>query len=161
MNKQVKAIRAEIERRIKQSHCREFVDEMLEGPNGNDGFLSFLDTLEEPVSEDLKEEVRQYYSNNCTWDALKQPMLSIITRCARHFAEWQKKQDEKTIELAEDHAYFAGGVNEKAKMMEGAVAVEVVGEKRDLRLIDSTQRCLFDAKRGDWLKIIIVKEDEK
>lgn len=42
----------------------------------------------EPVSEDFVEEVRQYYSNNCTWDALKQPMLSIITRCARHFAEW-------------------------------------------------------------------------
>ena len=46
-------------------------------------------------------------------------------------------------------------------MMGEAVAVEVVGEKRDLRLIDSTQRCLFNANRGDWLKIIIVKEDEK
>lgn len=57
---------------------------------------------------------------------------------ARHFAEWMKR-----------------------KMMEGAVAVEVIGEKRDLRLIDSTQRCLFDAERGDWLKIIIVKEDKK
>ena len=38
--------------------------------------------------KDFVEEVRQYYSNNCTWDALKQPMLSIITRCASHFAEW-------------------------------------------------------------------------
>lgn len=45
------------------------------------------------------------------------------------------------------------------KVMEEAVAVEVVGEKRDLRLIDSTQRCLFNAERGDWLKIIIVKDE--
>ena len=55
---------------------------------------------------------------------------------ARHFAEWQKEQ-----------------------MMKEAVGVEVIGEKRDLRIIDSTQRCLFNAKRGDWLKILIIKED--
>jgi hypothetical protein len=40
-----------------------------------------------------------------------------------------------------------------------AVDCQVVGKEKDLRLIDSTQRCLFTAKRGDWLKIIIVKED--
>lgn len=51
--------------------------------------------------------------------------------------------------------FKAGAEWQKAKMLEKAVAVEVVGEKRDLRLIDSTQRCLFNAKRGDWMKIII------
>lgn len=50
---------------------------------------------------------------------------------------------------------------QKQDMLKEAVSVEVVGDKRDLRLIDSTQRCLFNAKRGDWFKIIIVKEDEK
>lgn len=55
--------------------------------------LAFIKSLpEQPVEgleeKDFVEEVRQYYSNNCTWDALKQPMLSVITRCARHFAEW-------------------------------------------------------------------------
>ena len=58
-----------------------------------------------------------------------------------------------------DRNYENGKQAMKEQMMEEAVAVEVVGDKRDLRLIDSTQRCLFNAKRGDWLKIIIVKED--
>ena len=48
---------------------------------------------------------------------------------------------------------------QREQMMKETVGVQVVGEQRDLRLIDSTQRCLFDAKRGDWLKVIIVKED--
>ena len=66
------------------------------------------------------------------------------------------------IEMASHIAGFKAGAEwQKRKMMEGAVAVEVIGEKRDLRLIDSTQLCLFDAKRGDWLKIIIVNEEEK
>lgn len=60
-----------------------------------------------------------------------------------------------------EDAFKEGAEWMKRKMMEGAVTVEVVGEKCDLRLIDSTQRCLFNAKRGDWLKIIIVKEKEQ
>ena len=48
----------------------------------------------------------------------------------------------------------------KEKMMKDAVDVQVVGEQRDLRLIDSTQRCLFNAKRGDWLEIIICKKED-
>ena len=73
-------------------------------------------------------------------------------------AKWQAEH----APLPEDTVLFNKGVEEgKRLVMEEAVAVEVVGDKRDLRLIDSTQRCLFNAKRGDWLKIIIVKEDEK
>lgn len=48
---QIELVRQEIERRIKHWHCAEFTDEMLKGPNGNDGFLSFLDTLEGGSSE--------------------------------------------------------------------------------------------------------------
>ena len=55
-------IRAEIERRMKKLHCADFVDEMLEGPSGNDGFLSFLDTLkEQPV--DYEEELNKCKAN--------------------------------------------------------------------------------------------------
>lgn len=57
-------------------------------------------------------------------------------------------------------AFIVGAKWDREQMMKEAMEVEVVGDKRDLRLIDSTQRCLFDAKRGDWLKIIIVKEEE-
>lgn len=63
------------------------------------------------------------------------------------------------VEQAYHDGIIAGSEWQKEQMMNEAVAVEVVGDKRDLRLIDSTQRCMFNAKRGDWLKIIIVKED--
>jgi hypothetical protein len=62
--------------------------------------------------------------------------------------------------MPEDTALFQKGVEEgKRLMMEDAIGVEVVGKMRDLRIIDSTQRCMFNAERGDWLRIIIVKEN--
>lgn len=70
--------------------------------------------------------------------------------------DYEGKTEGEIVEAA----FKAGAEWQKEQMMKEAVAVEVVGEKRDLRLIDSTQRCLFNAKRGDWLRIIIVKEDE-
>jgi len=71
-------------------------------------------------------------------------------------AQWQAKQ----MPAPEDTVLFQRGVEEgKRLMMEDAIGVEVVGKMRDLRIIDSTQRCLFDAKQGDWLRIIIVKEN--
>lgn len=36
---------------------------------------------------------------------------------ARHFANWQKKKDRETIELAEEHAILAGRVQMKEEMM--------------------------------------------
>ena len=69
--------------------------------------LSYIDTLEEePVSNDLEEAARKiatrhshitgdtYYANDA-WFFKKG-------------AQWQKQQDQSTIELAEDHAYLAG-----------------------------------------------------
>ena len=52
--------------------------------------LAILDTIqEEPVSEDLKEEITRYFSKNpikhlTDWPALKNTAL--------HFANWQKEQ---------------------------------------------------------------------
>lgn len=52
---------------------------------------------EEPVSEDLEKEVRKYasiyYKDN------------DISKFARHFANWQKKQDQKSMEIM-DEVYF-------------------------------------------------------
>lgn len=69
--------------------------------------LSFIESLEEePVSNDLEEAARKiatrhshitgdtYYANDA-WFFKKG-------------AQWQKQQDQSTIELAEDHAYLAG-----------------------------------------------------
>ena len=132
-------IKAEIERRLANYHP-EFVNHGLASGFREDGkaiayeeLLSFLSTLESEKPMNLKDEINRYLREECSND--DEPSIS---ETARHFAQWQKEQ-----------------------MMNEAVEVQVVGEQRDLRLIDSTQRCLFNANRGDWLKIIIVKEDEK
>lgn len=106
-----------------------------------------LDTLpEQPVDgleeKDFVEEVRQYYSNNCTWDALKQPMLSIITRCARHFAEWQKA---KMMEEA----------------VEGYVGVHLTKEGSKVTVNSGYLPKEMGIKNGDKVRIIVIKEDEK
>ena len=73
-------IRAEIERQIKKN-------------NGSpisvcNDLLSYIDSLsEEPVSEDLENEIQRYYVE---WDEHPQ-----YVQTARHFANWQKEQLEK------------------------------------------------------------------
>lgn len=97
--------------------------------------LSFLSTLEseKPMNQKgLEREIER-----CLWKLSDDPSNDELRMFARHFAKWQKEQ-----------------------MMKEAVDVQVVGEQRDLRLIDSTQRCLFNAKRGDWLEIIICKKED-
>lgn len=158
-------IRREIERRKNKAETIRERGVYLE-------LLSFLDTLEEPVSDchDLEEAARAYSEEVTDGHNYRDLTCGFIAG-----AEWQKakmisalKNDgDLPIEFIDkfheiDRTAFQNGqVNMREQMMEGAVAVEVVGEKRDLRLIDSTQRCLFDSKRGDWLKIIIVKEGEQ
>ena len=58
--------------------------------------------------EDLEEELKEWMEygphTNFPWCTI--PDAIEIT--ARHFADWQKEQDKETIEVAEDHAMFAG-----------------------------------------------------
>lgn len=88
-------IRQEIERRIKKLHCADFVDEMLEGPSGNDGFLSFLDTLpDEPVNDchDLTEAAREY-ATVCH----KSKCYPPCDEAFKAGAEWGEKNAYKAI----------------------------------------------------------------
>ena len=73
-------------------------------------------------------------------------------------AEWQKKQDKETIELAEDHAYFAGGINEREKMMEGAVDC-YYGYVNNCTKVFLPEETLKGIKEG-YVKIVILKNDE-
>lgn len=70
---------------------------------------------EEPVSDDLEECTREIILEsanfNKSWYA--HPELAF-----KAGAKWQKKQDKSIIELAEDHAMFAGMEKMKEKMME-------------------------------------------
>ena len=75
---------------------------------------------EEPVSEDLEKELSAYVNSKEYTNSIGTSGLLLI---ARHFANWQKQQDQETIELAEDHAMLAG----MEKMKEQMMATGVVG----------------------------------
>lgn len=125
----------------------------------------------EPVSDDLVEEVKRYYSDNFAYISGDAPTLSILTNIASHFAEWQKEQYTREM-IMSDGSYFQNcyelGKNDMRKeMMEGAVEGEVcilpghvayVKEKNN----ESLKRYLIDNfKASDKVKIIIVKENEQ
>lgn len=81
-------------------------------------------------------------------------------------ANWQKHKDQKTIELAEEHALLAGRMQMKEEMMKNAID----GEMKDIEengLVskslkyngDELQEALNKIEVGDKVKLIIVKED--
>ena len=50
---------------------------------------------EEPVSEDLEDEIKRYCNKNdytCTDDGVVYTLNEQIVNTARHFSEWQKQQ---------------------------------------------------------------------
>lgn len=67
--------------------------------------LTFIDTLkEDQVSNDLEEAACEYADGeNPTC-----PCEDCLIKTFKAGAQWQKQQDQSTIELAEDHAYLAG-----------------------------------------------------
>lgn len=171
MNKQVKQIRTEIERLMSELKNGNYY---LDNSEQAVGYVNALADIEAFInntpdshfidgnkmidpSKDLEKAAWKYAEQEIkTWDDTEPNERKEIHDDFIAGAEWQAKQ----MPMPEDTVLFNKGVEEgKRLMMEDAIGVEVVGKMRDLRIIDSTQRCLFDAKRGDWLRIIIVKED--
>ena len=132
-------IRAEIERLVKlNKECAKAGGDrvFLEGITaGYADVLSFLDTIEEPVSDchDLEEELENYYGSI--------PDDEDKINAARHFAEWQK-----------------------AKMMEGAVEGYVTYGSKGA-YVESDWLGTYDVEvfgpNGSTVKIIVVKEEEQ
>lgn len=76
-------IRAEIDKRYAEYRAKMKTDDFTyyEGmADALDLFEQFLDTLEEPVSEDLEKEIDAYYKE---WDG-----NCRYAQTARHFAKW-------------------------------------------------------------------------
>lgn len=111
--------------------------------------------LEKEIKKFLNDTGAPYYWCN---DAEQKDWCETI---ARHFAQWQEEQDKETIELAEDHAYFAGAVNEREKIMKEAVDGEVwnYASNEDLRAIPIWGIDKFrHLKDGDKVKVIILED---
>lgn len=51
---------------------------------------------------------------------------------ARHFAQWQKEQDQKELQIAEEHGILTGMNMEREKMMKDALAVETPFKAEEL-----------------------------
>ena len=113
-----------------------------------DDILRYINSFqEESVSDDLEEEIGRYFKENGDkW---------AYTDVARHFAKWQKQQDQSTIELAEDHAYFAGRTKTIDEMMEKAVET-TFNVSLPSSLYDKL--CVKGCKEGD--KLLVIKKDE-
>lgn len=62
--------------------------------------MQFIDSLpEEPASEDLEEEIKNYFSN---WLTDLDNHKEFLLQFAHHFAEWQKQKDmQDFLEKAE------------------------------------------------------------
>ena len=86
---------------------------------------------------------------------------------ARYFVRWQEERDKETVELAEDHAYFAGSVNEREKLLKNAVDGEIssvdVGDDSYVKKLymPELQKAIRKFNVGDKVRVIILKENEK
>lgn len=126
-----------------------------------------------PIPNDLEEAARDaicmafgcdpaYYGNKAEFSVTELYQLFIAG------AKWQAEKDKETIELAEEHAYFAGAVNEREQMLKDAVEVKV--DTTPLHgPVGITIYCsnfpnhpFYKCKPGDKVRIIVCKkEDEK
>jgi hypothetical protein len=139
-------ILAKIELLINETNYEPYTDEIFSRINTLKELKSYIDSLqEEPVSEEqVKESTKtQHITEMCknSGDSLTQEPVSDeleeainayigyapdIDECSSEYgkrqafkagAKWQKKQDQETIELAEDHAMLAGMEKMKEEMM--------------------------------------------
>ena len=81
-------------------------------------------------------------------------------------ANWQKKQDQETIELAEDHAMLAGMEKMKEEMMakaiDGDITFDYYGDDdKTYGCIAHDSFCLedFGLKDRNKVKVIVIKKD--
>ena len=157
-------IKAEIERRKEFFHERGFgCDNAIEVEL--ESLLSFIDSLqEESVSEDLEEvalEAAVKFEQSPVGENLSKDLAQLFISGAL----WQMKQEQETIELAEDHALLAGRIQMKEEMMREAVDADVntyeelPSGKSYVEFVADIPASRF--KKRNKVKLIILKDDEK
>ena len=140
--------------------------------------LPYIDSLqEEPVSEDLEEEWKRYITS--------EEYLNDIPGglpVARHFANWQKRQDDKILNEKQWEAWAKGGEEMKQELMKEAdikngdslcTALKAEIERRIRNLSEkaceaskdnhrlSSQYSALIVEYGDFLSYIISLQEEK
>lgn len=116
------------------------------------------------------EEAADKYAHSLGYDEVKE-RLEIVSAKEDFIAgaEYQRKQDQSLIELAEDHAMLAGRIQMKEEMMEKAVEGIVQDNGQfinfgDGRYIDldptMENKPVFELTDGDKVKVIVIKEEK-
>ncbi len=79
---------------------------------------------------------------------------------ARHFAQWQKEQDQKELQLAEEHGILTGMNMEREQMMKNALVVSFVQDyKYKTPILTGDIKHIFGLISGQHVKLIIVKDE--
>ena len=130
--------------------------------------LSFIDSLEEePVNEDLEKAASIFARKDS--EEISNPANFYYTvadkvRVFKAGAKWKEEEMQSIIELAEDHAMFAGMEKMKEQLMTKAIDAEVKIDAGNYPYIPQIELYNYDkdiplAKEGDRYKVILVKED--
>ena len=129
------------------------------------GLLKFSEYLELTKPLNLPEgleEAADKYAHSLGYDEEKD-RVEIAAAKDDFIAgvEWQKKQDQQLIELAEDHAMLAGMNRMKEEMMEKAVEGEV-SHLASVHYVKTNESKLFarlkQFKPGDKVKVIVIPD---
>ena len=172
----ISKIKAEIERRksLLTQHSKLTYNLILETfIKEYDSLLSFLSTLEseKPTNMELEDEIDKSINglDGCFTKINGIPEYHLVTdeelrKFARHFAEWQKKQDEE--EQADLFTIVALDATQRAKeqMMQGALNGWLDEDNEppyDLNVHCEEKIPFGEFKHCDKIRIIIMKEDEK
>jgi hypothetical protein len=103
------------------------------------------------VSEDLGEYINELSKQ------FPEVSFAKLSRIAVRVAKWQKQQDQSTIELAEDHAMFAGMEKMKEQMMAKAIDAHCFGFQG--AALFSFRLPASNYLVGSEVKVIVIKED--
>lgn len=121
--------------------------------------LTYIDSLqEESVSEDLEQKALSLFPVVMADKPFTELDLNEEKRrIYKAGAKWQKKQDQETIEVAEDHAMLAGMEKMKEQLMAKAI---------DAKCFGFQDAALFSFRLpadkylvGSEVKVIVIKED--
>lgn len=119
--------------------------------------------IDKPVSDDLEKEIEQYCIHHGYLYSFKDCDYTFneeVGDIARYFANWQKQQDQSTIELAEDHAMFAGMEKMKEQIIAKAIDAELYSDGMLTPIIKvNDKEKISDIKFGDEVKVIVIKKD--
>jgi hypothetical protein len=159
----LEAVRAEIHRLVDvRGYDREMANDLF----------AFMDSLpNEPVSEELEEASKEWLApqldkSYANYGEVKMMELTHFDGYAmldaiEFGAQWQKEQDQSTIELAEDHAMLAGMEKMKEEMMAKAIdgKIHETQARSKLKAVTTGNLSRLDYKVDDKVKVIVIKED--